>query len=582
MLRGFRWQLVALLLAMALVFAAGLFNLSRQSNRLPTPEHSPTATIDPTEPRPPTAVVSQAIATPLDPGPVVYREGLVGSVQRLNPLFAHLNPPDQDIASLIFEGLFAFNDYGEAVPRLASELIISSDGLDYVVRLREDIQWQNGLPFGADDVVFTTSLLSDPLYSEFSSLGMFWQSVETQKLNQSLVRFRLAQPYSSFPNLLTIGILPEHALRDTTIDQLARHPFNLSPIGTGAYQLAGLDTADGQTITGLRLALSPIFRQRQEAKIGFLVSELDFRFYKDLDAATQAYHAREIDGLAGLDPQAVQDALPHSQYYRQVKSTLGILIFNWNNALFEERRVRQALSLGLDVHQLVQTHFGIAATHADSPFILGSSAYKPHRFWTTYELAEAQSLLNSSDDTASEIDDDDDESDAPVEPLQPYSLLVEDHTYLRSLAREIVAQWQLLGLEFIVESLDDTALKTRLESGDFTAAIIMQRIGADSDLLRFWHPAEALGGRNYGAASDNELAELLEEARGEIYDTRRALLYRQLQDVFAEQVIAVPLFYPVFTFAARDSFEGIQLGYLTNPADRFRGIKDWRPTTTAS
>ncbi|MCY3779944.1 MAG: ABC transporter substrate-binding protein [Chloroflexi bacterium] len=582
MLRGFRWQLVAFLLALALFFAAGLFRLSRQSGPQPAPEATASPTVTATPANAPTTVVAQASDTPPQSGRNRYREGIVGSIQRLNPLFAHLNPADRDITSLIFEGLFDFNEYGETVPRLAAELVVSSDRLDYVVRLRNDIHWQNGIPFNADDVIYTASLMSDPHYAEISPAGAFWQSVETQKLSQDLIRFRLAQPYSSFPNLLTFGILPEHALRGTTIDHLAHHPFNLAPIGTGAYQLVDLGAADGQGITAVNLALAPTYRQRQEAQTGYLLHELRFNFYADSAAALDAYRSGETDGLAEITPPAALDSLPQSRHYRQVDSTLGILIFNWRNAPFEERRLRRALSLSLDVPQLVQTHFATSATYADSPYVPGSSAYKPDFFWQTYDLASAQELLNEAKPSESETNDAAaDKDDSTIEPVQPYSLVIEDSASLRAMANEIVSQWQLLGLDFLVEPLDPASLRNRLETGRFDTAIITQRIGADPDLFRFWHPAES-GGGNYGAAADNQLAEIIENARGEIFPTRRALLFQEFQELFAEQAIAIPLYYPIYTFVVRDSIEGIQLGYMVSPADRFRGIQDWRYSTTTS
>ncbi len=582
MLRGFRWQLIAFILALVIFAAVAIFRLSRQSGPVPLPDATPVATFAPTEYISPTVAADSDGSSQPQSNAGIYREGLIGSVQRLNPLLAHLNPPDRDISSLIFEGLFAHNDYGEVVPDLAADLVVSGNGLEYVVRLRDDILWQDGLPFTADDVVYTTSLMSDPHYAEISSVGVFWQSVETQKLSQNLVRFRLAQPNSSFPNLLTIGILPEHALRGAAIDQLAQHPFNLSPIGTGAYQLADLRATNGQGITEARLALSPTYQRRRGAQNRYLLHELNFHLYTDPAAAMNAYAAREVDALFGIAPPDVLNQLPQVEAYRQLDSTLSILIFNWVDRPFEERRVRQALSLSLDLPQLVETHLGPNATYADSPYVAGSSVYQPHSFWTTFDLAQAETLLSSSAAAVVERDNADaDEEDSAADQAEIYTLIIEDYAEMRGLANDIVSQWQSLGLEFIVEPLDAASLKSQLENGRFDAAIVTQRIGADPDLFRFWHPAQS-DRSNFGAAAHNEIAELLEIARGEIYPIRRALLFQQFQDIFAEQAIAIPIYYPVHTFVVRDTFEGIRLGYLTSSADRFRGIQNWRPTTAAS
>ena len=287
MFRGFRWQLILLMLAILVFMASAMFRLSRQTSQwqpeapTPTAESSAPATTEVTEPPrlalSATASFETATARSAEPEPA-YREGLVGTIRRLNPLFAHLNPVDRDISSLIFEGLFATNEYGEVVPRLAEQFVVSADGIAYVVKLREDVRWQDGTAFSADDVTYTMSLLSDPEFARFSPDGAFWATVETQKLSDHLLRFRLAQPLSSFPHLLTIGILPEHALRGTTVSQLAQHPFNLSPIGTGPFQLAALQLGADAALSTVELARSPIFLERQESVGSDSLSRLRFHF----------------------------------------------------------------------------------------------------------------------------------------------------------------------------------------------------------------------------------------------------------------------------------------------------------------
>ena len=296
MFRGFRWQFIVLTFAFILVFAAAMFRLSRRAVPPPTPFIDDATTSAPPR-QDPAAATAVAVASPIAGSPreadPVYREGLIGAVRRLNPLFAHLNPVDNDISSLIFEGLFASNEYGEVVARLAEELVISADGLEYVIRLRDDIRWQDGLPFSADDVVYTFSLLSDPAYARISQAAQVWGTVELQKLGDHLLRFRLAQPLSSFTHLLTIGILPEHALRGTALPELMQHPFNLSPIGTGPYQLAALRLRGQSEIRRVELARSPIFMERVEAQGRYQIPSLHFHLYHDVDAALAAFAARE-------------------------------------------------------------------------------------------------------------------------------------------------------------------------------------------------------------------------------------------------------------------------------------------------
>lgn len=585
MFRGFRWQLIILILAIAAFVAGAMFRHSRQTSPPPPARPAPTAfpaavsATDRLDTAP--AARTSAPAHASDPSPAghpaaPYREGMVGAVVRLNPLFAHLNPVDRDISSLIFEGLFATNDYGEVVPQLAERLVISADGIEYVVGLRDDVQWQDGVAFSADDVVYTMSLLSDPDYAGVSPLSDFWATVETQKLGDRLLRFRLAQPLSSFPALLTIGILPEHALRGTTMAQLSRHPFNLSPIGTGPYQLATLQPGDDGAIQTVELARSPAFMERAEAQGRYSLARLSFQLYQDSEEALDAYRAGEANALADVAPRDQLLSLPRSRVHTVSDASVVMLIFNWKEAIFAERRLRQALSLSLDLPAMIG-RLGVAdLTYADSAYTPGSSVYRSHPFWTAYDIGQARALLDAAGILTAAS-----EAEANVDDAlhAQFSLLIEDRSPLPQLAREITTGWRQLGIDQAVDAVGADEFANRLATGRFQAAIVSLRLDGDFDLYRYWHPAQYGSGQNYGAAADHETAELIEKARREIYSSRRATLYQQLQQTFAEQAIAIPLYYPLYTFVLGEALEGVQLGFLATGADRFRGIANWRPAS---
>ncbi|MCY3573213.1 MAG: ABC transporter substrate-binding protein [Chloroflexi bacterium] len=573
MLRGFRWQLILLLLASLLFAGSAFFRLVREAENGAAPPPVPTLQPSPTVPSPavqPTTANPAATLPGLTAMSSRYREGLVGEAQRLNPLFAHLNPVGRDISSLIFESLFVINDYGEAVPHLVRDLVISSDGLDYVLRLRDDVLWQDGLPLTADDVLFTTALMSDSAYAAVSAAAGFWRTIEVQKLGDYLLRMRLAQPLSSFPHLLTFGILPEHALRGASLDELAQHPFNLSPIGSGAYQLGQLQVSAGGRIETALLALSPIYQRRPQAQSAHHFKELVFRLYPDPEAALAGYTAGEIDALANTAPRSQLLSLPGASAYTQVESSVAMLIFNWDETPFADRYLRKALSLSLDVPTLIAQAVGSDATYADSPYPPGFSATLPQPDWARFDLAEAQAALAAA------------QVDAEAELTQPFVLLVQDRPEDINLAQAISAQWASLGFSFEVVAVAARQFHERLAAGQFAAAIVEQRIGSNPDLFRFWHSAQHGDGGNVGGVSDHALDELLELARGEIYDIRRAEYLRALQAAFAEQTIAIPLYYPLYTFVVRERIEGVQLGYLSASADRFRGIQHWAWAALAS
>lgn len=571
MLRGFRWQFLALIIAIGL-FVISLMARPSDSPEVPAPTQTPptaqTATPATTE------VTTPEVTSPvLQPEVVTYREGLIGSVQRLNPLFADLNPVDRDIAALIFEGLIRINRYGEPEGALAERWISSTNGLEYIFFLRQDVLWQDGLPFTAADVDFTMRLLRSPQFPGSSALPDFWRTVETEQLDTYIVRFRLTQPLGGFLDALTIGILPEHALRGITAAQLATHPFNLTPVGTGPYQLEATRSLDGSTIQLVDLRAAPSYRRRLNTTDSYAIERIRFHIYPTFNDALSGLQSGEIDGLAARNRTErsqllATSAVVHTAY----EPTVGMVIFNWdreNLPYFSEERVRRALDVGLQTAAAIERALPNLAVPASSPLVPGSWAYNAEVPVLPYDLAEAQNMLEAAEIEAQSED-----------VLFSFTLLTPDDPALVSIAQDIAVQWSQLGLAVSVNAVELDLYRTRLEEGDFDAAIVELSLagGADPDVYAFWHQGQYPDGQNYGGANDTRISELLERARRDPNGINRVQLYRQFQAEFVSRAIAIPLYTPLFGYALRENVTGVQLGYIGTPADRFKTIADWRIT----
>ncbi len=592
MLRGYRWQLLALLLS-AILFGVSL--ALRSSDTTPpvptvTPESAASATPDNIV-IPPTAVASLMPSPAFTPASTngSYTEALVGKIQRLNPLFASLNPVDRDISALIFEGLTRTDSYGEPVPALADRWIISSDGLQYVFFLRQDILWQDGVPFTAADVMYTMSLLRDPKFPGDPDLGAFWRTVETEQLGDYLIRFTLAQPLGNFLDRLQIGILPEHALKGTTAAQLANHPFNLTPIGTGPYQLEALHTSDGVNVDAVDLRAAPVFRRRSEAQQhAYSLDRVTFKLYDNANDAINALQSGQVDGYAGRDrtervPLFNAANTVDLDMHNSLEDTLGVIIYNWNkDSFFKDQRLRTALETGVDRTSTIERTMSNIASEADSPLVPGSWAYLSGLQWPAYNPNQARQLLQT---TSQRLQREASQPGAAVtaEPtsssgaLFTFSILTPNDPSLVNLTNEIATQWSQLNLSVTVDAVEPDTYQARLKSHDFDAALVEYSLGssADPDVYAFWHSGQYPDGKNYGDMSDTRISELLEKARQDPFGINRVGDYQEFQRIFVDHAVALPLYYPLFTFATSAKVKGVQLGFIASPSDRFRNIGDW-------
>ncbi len=593
MLKGYRGSLLALVVAVMLL---GMVIVTRPPDepqaQLPTQTSFPTATMLPTLTPAPTIPIQQIDTATL-------HEAIVGEcIKKLNPVLAGYNQADRDVTSLIFEGLATTDARGASVPALAESWWESSDGIVYGVKLRTDVLWQDGQPFTSADVLFTIHLMQDPAFPGPADLHNFWQTVQVDAIDDHTVRFKLAEPLAAFTDYLRVGILPEHVLRGTTAPKLASHPFNLAPIGTGPYQLDAL-VGNGTQLTGVRLRLAATYRQRPEGKDGFALQQIVFHCQPSFNDAIAAFQRGEVNTVSELPADTVNQvaALTQLMVYPSYRPAFGAVIYNWQRDqvnYFRDPRMRQALAKSVDRTSLVKKYLAGRALPAVSPILPSSWAFSNGTSCPTYDPAQpdaAKTALSQVQIAPPPTPNPsggqppataDANTPAPVPANDPpsynFQLLVNNDQALAGMATDIMNAWRALGLQVDVVVVDAATFKERLNAGNFDAALVELNLApsADPDPYTLWRQAPATGGLNFGGMNERRLSELVEQARLEANGVHRAELYQEFQQLFCDRAAALLLYYPVYHYAADSRITGIQLGFMSNPSDRFRTIRDWR------
>lgn len=596
MIRRYGGPLVAVVISIFLL-ATVLFTRNAEAPATPTAtpatEVSALPTAAPTAaPRPTLTPVPPGAPTPT-PRPLdrsTLNEALVGAecITKLNPLLAGYNHADRDVTSLIFEGLMATDQRGALVPALAAaQPTVSEDGVVYVMKLRTDVKWQDGTPFTSADVVFTVGLMQDPAFTGPADLHRFWRTVEIDALDAQTVRFTLAQPLATFTDYLRVGIVPEHVLRGATGATLRTHPANLNPVGTGPFQIAGL-IGDGSRVTGVRLRFSPTYAKRPEGQAGFTIKQIVFHCLPTVDEALAAFQRGEINTISGIAPDAVGalGTLPINPL-PAYRPSLGAVIYNWrseNTVFFRDLRLRQALFASLDRAELVQSNLADRAIIADSPILPSSWAYAQGVKCPSFDLERAKRDLGLVQliPTAPPADATPDPANAQpaitADGKLRFQVLVSDDPALAAMTESIVGAWRGLGLEVTRVVVDRTTFRERLASGNFDAALVELNLEplADPDPYSLWRQIPAEGGLNFGGLNDRRLSEIMESARREPNGIARAALYQQFQQAFCDRAAAILLYYPAYFYGVDQRVTGVQIGFMSDPSDRFRTLPEWR------
>lgn len=168
----------------------------------------------------------------------------------LNPHFA-VGTKDQEGSRIFYEALAAWGPEGELVPVLAAELPsrenggLAADGMSVTWKLKRGVQWHDGKPFTADDVLFNWEYAADPATAAVTIAS--YKDVKIEKIDDFTVRVRFAKPTPFWADAFvgTRGMLiPRHLFAEYSGAKSRDAPTNLKPVGTGPYRFTGFKPGD--------------------------------------------------------------------------------------------------------------------------------------------------------------------------------------------------------------------------------------------------------------------------------------------------------------------------------------------------
>src|SRR3989344_3713448 len=181
------------------------------------------------------------------------REGILGSPRFVNPALAY-SDTDRDLVALIYSGLIRKDPEGALVPDLAVSYEVSKDGMTYTFVLKDDLAFHDGRALTADEVIFTIEKIKDPIIK--SPRKASFEGVTVEKVDAGTVRFALKQPYASFLENMTLGIMPKHVWENSPLEL---NESNTDPVGSGPYMIKSIEKESSGIIRSYILSANKKF-----------------------------------------------------------------------------------------------------------------------------------------------------------------------------------------------------------------------------------------------------------------------------------------------------------------------------------
>lgn len=355
---------------------------------------------------------------------------------------------------LVFLGLTTDpDDTGAPRPRLLDRWQHTPDYKEWTIHVRDGVRWDDGTPVTADDVKFSLELWTNP---EILYEYRYFDTIAIRDPQTLHVTFK--EPVSA--TIFTydwLAIVPKHLLDTLNIDDLFSWPFWIRPVGDGPFRYV-------RHIPGTmtELAANPAYygeRPRIKTVIlrygGNPITEL---LSGNVDVATS---------ITPLDAVRLQRDSRFRVYHQVNYQHATAIAWNHRRSLFRDTDVRRALTMAIDRRALLQL-----LNYPDNVRIFDVPLLRRHDVQDVvpeplpYAPERAAALLTG----AGWVDVDNDGIREKDGEEFHFTLSVTENESAEAIF--IQDQLRRVGVRMEISTYDRSALRDRVYSADFDAAIL--------------------------------------------------------------------------------------------------------------
>ncbi len=498
-----------------------------------------------------------------------YIEATIGSPQYINPVLAAGNDLDIDLTRLIYSGLLKYNDKLELEPDLAEKYEISADKKTYTFYLKPNLKWHDGEPLTAADVIFTIETIQNTKYA--SPLEPLFRGVKVKQLNNSTVQFILDKPFAPFLNNLTIGIIPAHAWEIIPSQNFKLAELNLKPIGSGPWQFDSLTKdKNGNIISYTLTAADNYYGHKPYLKY------LEFKFYPTFEEAINAIIDQKADGLSFLpkNKKHLLSKRKQVQFYNLKLPQYTAIFINYEkNEILKDKKVRQALGYAISKQKIILEALENDANPIAGPLLPGFPGFDPNFQSFTYQVDKAKELLAAAGwqttSTSRWLSKNGQELSVTLTTVD-----LEDNIKIATIIKQL---WEDVGIKTTLNVVAKQGVQKQIiKPRNFELLLFGEILGSDPDLYPFWHSSQTkFPGLNLTNFANKKADALMEKARTTFDTEERGKMYKQVQELIKEEVPAIFLFQPTYTYVLPTKLKGFSLTRIFTPADRLINNNFW-------
>ncbi len=448
---------------------------------------------------------------------------VVGISQDIDSLDPHnaVYAGTREVLFNLFEGLVKATSTGNIEPAVAESYEVAEDAQSIVFTIRDGITFHDGTAVTAEDIVYSIERYAE-IQGEESSFADF-ESIEI--VDDQTVKINLREPNTEFIYELTCAIIP--AANDTDV--------NANPIGTGPFKYVSYTPGESLVVEK--------YEEYWKDNCPYL-DEVTFKIVTDTTTAINELNAGTLDIYQYLTADQVTaindnfDILEGSVNYVQALF-LNNAVEPFNNVL-----VRQAMYYAVDRDLVNEFVFG-GKSH-----IIGTNMIPAESF---YYNADTESTYTRDVEKAREL-----LAQAGYPNGFEFTITVPNNYAPHESTAQILA-----------ESLAEAGIIANIELVEFTtwySDVYVDRnyeatvVAVDGALApNSWFSKNvSTASNNFTNYSNAEFDEVYNQAMAEIDLDQKAVYYKQLQQILADDAASVYVQDPANLLAINNKLEGYE------------------------
>ncbi len=450
----------------------------------------------------------------------------------------------QDILDRVYLRLAVeHEDYRTFTPLLAKKWEWSKDSLQITFYLRDDVYWSDGVKTTAYDVEYSFKAATSPELAWLNAEDIVRNIEDVKALNETtlVVKYRYVYPYQVM-DINDVWIVPRHIYGKVPFSEWRKNGFfDQNPVTNGPYKVARWER--GQLI---ELVKNERYFDKNYPKI----ERVFVKIVPNESNLTLQFLNGEIDVLPSVSP-SVASKYEDNKNFKFIKYPhLAYEYIGWNqrNPIFADKRVRQALSYGINVDEIINVILKGNAVRSTSPF--------PSIFWAhneklkpyPYDIQRAKRLLFEAGWRDSDGDGILDKVIGGKKVDFKFTLITNaENQTRREVAIAIQNDLLKLGVKMEIQLYEFNTFMRHILDRNFDAVLSGWRIATKPDLASLFHTEAIKSGHNIVSYSNpyfdklNDSASVLNNLSSakKIWDEIQEILYEDQPYTFLYEPVRI-------------------------------------------